>query len=57
MGRDLENAKGKDREYYSILGQLKESYRQCGPVSFICMLLVFIYIGLRIMVEVLAKSV
>lgn len=31
MGRDLENAKGKDREYYSILRQLKESYRQCGP--------------------------
>lgn len=36
LGRDLENAKGKDMEkYHSILGQLRESYRQCGTVSFI----------------------
>ncbi|XP_058180828.1 uncharacterized protein LOC131299223 isoform X4 [Rhododendron vialii] len=31
LGRDLENAKGKDMEkYHSILGKLRESYRQCG---------------------------
>lgn len=31
FGRDLETAKGRDmNRYYSILGQLQESYRQCG---------------------------
>ncbi|KAJ4717943.1 Dentin sialophosphoprotein [Melia azedarach] len=31
LGKDLEIAKGKDRErYYKLLGQLKESYHQCG---------------------------
>ncbi|GFY97143.1 dentin sialophosphoprotein-like protein [Actinidia rufa] len=36
LGRDLEIANGKDMEkYYSILGQLKESYRQCGTVQHI----------------------
>ncbi|GAV80268.1 Occludin_ELL domain-containing protein [Cephalotus follicularis] len=31
MGKDLDNAKGRDRErYHKILEQLKESYRRCG---------------------------
>ncbi|KAA8541709.1 hypothetical protein F0562_022861 [Nyssa sinensis] len=31
LGKDLENAKGRDMERYNnILGHLKESYRQCG---------------------------
>ncbi|KAF4399250.1 hypothetical protein G4B88_022333 [Cannabis sativa] len=31
LGKDLEYAKGRDMEkYYSILEQLKDSYRQCG---------------------------
>ncbi|GMQ08416.1 hypothetical protein CsSME_00052149 [Camellia sinensis var. sinensis] len=32
LGKDLEIAKGKDNmeKYFTILGQLKESYRQCG---------------------------
>ncbi|KAH9614879.1 hypothetical protein KSS87_021685 [Heliosperma pusillum] len=31
LGLDLESAKGRDMErYYSILGQLRDSYRQCG---------------------------
>lgn len=35
LGKDLEIAKGKDRErYYKLLGQLKESYHQCGSVCF-----------------------
>lgn len=33
FGRDLEAAKEKDMiKYYSILEELKESYRQCGTV-------------------------
>ncbi|XP_074276034.1 uncharacterized protein LOC141599813 isoform X2 [Silene latifolia] len=31
LGLDLESAKGRDMErYYSILGHLRDSYRQCG---------------------------
>lgn len=31
LGKDLDSAKGRDEErYYDILGQLKDSYHQCG---------------------------
>ncbi|XAR49958.1 hypothetical protein NMG60_11004147 [Bertholletia excelsa] len=31
LGRDLDNAKGRDMEkYYHIVGQIRESYHQCG---------------------------
>ncbi|KAF8379997.1 hypothetical protein HHK36_027466 [Tetracentron sinense] len=34
LGSDLDLAKGRDMEgYYNILGQLKETYRQCGTQS------------------------
>ena len=45
-------------KYYSILGQLKESYRQCGTVRFVSasLMLGFTCIGLHIMLEDLAIS-
>lgn len=60
LGKDLEFAKGRgDKErYYDILGQLKESYLQCGTVCFVlvslwCILLYNMYL----MLEGLAKPI
>jgi hypothetical protein len=40
LGKDLEFAKGRDMErYFDTLGQLKQSYRQCGTVCFVLVIL------------------
>lgn len=60
LGKDLELAKGRGDEerYFDILGQLKESYQQCGTVCFVlvslwCILLYNMYL----MLEGLTKSI
>lgn len=36
LGKELEVSRGRDKQrFYDMLGQLKDSYRKCGPVSFL----------------------